>query len=107
MTRTSGAHGPGRKETRARRLSIAPPSQVVAPYRDVIRHVTSSLVAMIPLVMMFADDVELGNKWPWIAGTLATVAAMARAMNSPEGEKFIARFMPWLAAENYDKPAPR
>lgn len=107
MTKASGGHGPGRAETRARRLSIAPPSQVVAPYRDVIRHLTSSLVAMIPLVLMFADDVELGNKWPWLAGALATVAAMARVMNSPEGEKFIARYLPWLTAENYEKPTPR
>lgn len=107
MTRTSGAHGPGRKETRARRLSIAPPSQVVAPYRDVIRHLTSSLVALIPLVLMFADEAKLDTQWPWLAGTLATVAAMARVMNSPQGEQFIARFLPWLAAENYDQPPPR
>lgn len=107
MTRTSGAHGPGRKEARAGRLKIAPPSQVVAPYRDVIRHLTSSLIAMIPLVLMFADEVDLYNKWPWVAGTLATVAAAARVMNTPQGEKFIAQFMPWLAAENYNHPTPR
>lgn len=107
MTRTSGAHGPGRKETRARRLSIAPPSQVVAPYRDMVRHLTSSLVAMIPLVLMFADDVDLYSNWPWVAGTLTTVAAMARVMNTPRGERFIAQFMPWLAAENYEQPTPR
>lgn len=107
MTKASGGHGPGRAETRARRLSIAPPSQVVAPYRDVIRHLTSSVVALIPLILMFSEDVNLSEKWPWVAGGLATVAAVARVMNSPEGEKFIARFMPWLAAENYEKPTPR
>lgn len=107
MTRTSGAHGPGRKETRARRLSIAPPSQVLAPHRDVMRHLTSSVVAMIPLLLMFADEAKLSTQWPWLAGALAMVAAMARVMNSPEGEKFIARYLPWLAAENYEKPSPR
>lgn len=107
MTKASGGHGPGRAETRATRLAIAPPSQVVAPYRDVIRHLVSSLVALIPLILMFADEAMLTTQWPWLAGTLATVAAMARVMNSPEGEKFIARFLPWLAAENYEKPTPR
>lgn len=104
MTKASGGHGPGRGETRARRLSLAPPSQVVAPHRDMFRHLTSSVVALIPLVLMFSEDVNLSDKWPWVAGGLATVAAVARVMNSPEGEKFIARFMPWLAAENYDQP---
>lgn len=107
MTKASGGHGPGRAETRATRLAIAPPSQVVAPYRDVIRHLASSLAAMIPLILMFADEIDLYSKWPWLAGTLVTVAAMARVMNTPEGEKFIARFLPWLAAENYEQPRPR
>lgn len=104
MTKATGGHGPGRAETRARRLTLAPPSQVVAPYRDMFRHLTSSVVALIPLVLIFADEAKLEQQWPWLAGTLAMVAAMARVMNSGPGEQFIARFMPWLAAENYDQP---
>lgn len=104
MTQTSSGHGSGNGDGRARRLALAPPSQVMAPWRDIIRHLTSSTVAMVPMLVMLAIELDLAKQWPWVASALATVAAVARIMNTPQGEKFIARFMPWLSAENYELP---
>lgn len=104
MTETSSEHGAGNGAARARRLALAPPSQVMAPWRDIMRHLTSSTLAMLPLLVMLADELNLSEQWPWVAGALATVAAVARVMNTPQGERFIAMFMPWLSAENYHLP---
>lgn len=104
MTETSSGHGAGKGAARARRLALAPPSQVMAPWRDIMRHLTSSTLAMIPLLIMLADELHLSDQWPWVAGALAIVAAVARVMNTPQGERFIAKFMPWLSAEDYQLP---
>lgn len=104
MTETSSEHGAGNGAARTRRLARSPPSQVMEPWRDIFRHLTSSTLAMIPLLVMLANELDLANEWPWVAGALATVAAVARVMNTPQGERFIAMFMPWLSAENYQLP---
>lgn len=78
---------------------MSTPTQVQRPWRATARTIFAALVAlaaMLPLLVQASGvDETLGP----IAGALAIAGAITRVMARPEVEDFLARFLPFLAAD--------
>ena len=74
----------------------AQPTQAAHPWRATIR---TTLAAVLGLAVLAPEIVaELGvGSIPWVAGTLAVIAAVTRVLAIPGVVAWTERFMPWLA----------
>lgn len=65
-------------------------------------------LSSIPIGVQIVQALGLDSV-PWIASTLAIIAAVSRALNTPTAEAWVARYLPGLAAGIYqprDKNSP-
>lgn len=79
---------------------VAPPTQVRRPWRTTARTLFQALVALAVLFPLLVEQTGLTTEdAPWLVIPLGVAAAVARIMALPQVEAFLARFVPFLAAE--------
>ena len=79
---------------------VTNPTQVRRPWRATLRTVFQALVALAVMAPVLVEATGLqADQWPWLAGVLAVAAAITRIMALPQVEDFLARFIPFLAAQ--------
>lgn len=86
---------------------VAGPTQVRRPWRSTVRTIFQAVVAgaaVAPSVYEAAAHHNADAATGWAAGGLALAAAITRVMALPAVEAFLARFVPFLAAEPKPKP---
>lgn len=104
MTLSAMTVTPSGKTQRGMARAVAalesPPTQVRHPWREAVRNVLVAGLASVPIGVQIIQDSELDSV-PWIASTLALIAAVSRVIHTPEAESFLARYVPGLAAGIY------
>lgn len=81
-----------------------PPTQVRRPWRATVRTVFQALVSLAALAPLLAVAVEEATGYdldgiPFVVAVLAFSAAVTRVMAIPAVERFLRRFIPFLATE--------
>lgn len=76
-------------------------SHVRHPWRSTARTTMVAGLALIPVLPDVANALGI-QEIPWVARALVVAAAIARVMAIPEVERWIHRWIPWLAAEPYE-----
>lgn len=77
-----------------------PPSQVIHPWRAVLRTTLTALIAFLPLIPQIADAINI-DEIPEVAKFLAITIAVQRVLTLPGVENWLKQYAPWLAAEGY------
>lgn len=75
------------------------PTQVRRPWRATVRTGIAVVVALAAMLPALVDAAGIDEAWPPAAAALAIAAAITRVMALPAVEAFLARFVPWLAAD--------
>lgn len=86
----------------------SPPTQVRHPWRETVRITLVAALSSVPIGVQIVEELGLDSV-PWIASTLAIIAAVSRVIHTPMAEAWVARFLPGLAAGIYrrrDKSNP-
>lgn len=78
------------------------PTQVRRPWRATIRTAFAVVVALAAMLPLLVDAAGLDQTLPPVAGALAIAGAITRILALPAVETFLARFVPWLAADPAD-----
>jgi len=73
------------------------PTQVQHPWRATLRTVLAGLIGLLPLLPILVETLGVATV-PWVAGTLAVVGAVTRALAMPAVQVWIAEYLPWLSA---------
>lgn len=76
------------------------PTQTVYPGRATLRTLVAAAIAFIPVGTALITAADLDSV-PLIAGFLGLGAAITRVMAMPATEAFLQRYVPWLAASQY------
>jgi len=84
-----------------------PPTQVRRPWRATFRTAFAVVVALAAMMPALVQASGVDETWPPVAGALAIAGAVTRIMALPAVETFLARFLPFLAAEPKSDNAPR
>lgn len=84
-------------------MSTPTPTQVAYPWRSTVRTLFAAVVALASLVPTILATTGLDG-WAYATQVAAVAAGITRLMALPGVNDFIARFVPWLAAE--PKPTP-
>lgn len=74
-------------------------TQVRRPWRATVRTALAVVIALAAMLPALVDASGLDQTAPPVVGALAIAAAVTRVMALPAVEAFLARFVPWLAAE--------
>lgn len=82
-------------------------TQVKRPLRATLRTTVAATAGFLPVLPYIAEEFHLVEALPWMAGVLATAAAITRIMATATVEDWLRRFFPLLAADVYDDPAPK
>lgn len=80
------------------------PTQVRRPWKATVRTVFAVVVALAAMFPLLVQASGLDETLGPVAGALAISSAITRIMALPSVDDFLARFLPWLAA---DPPARR
>lgn len=89
-----------RRTTDTAGVKAAPPTQVRRPWTATARTVAQGLLAFLVLLPFIVDASGVDPVGlPWLAGFLATAAAITRVMALPQVEAFLRRYLPFLAAD--------
>lgn len=78
---------------------MSTPTQVQRPWRATARTAFAVIVALAAMTPLLVDAAGLDETAGPIAGVLAIAGAITRIMALPAVEAFLARFLPWLAAD--------
>lgn len=73
------------------------PTQVVHPWRSVLRTVFQAVVGLAAAWAIIVQAVGLDETIPWVATSLVITGAITRFMNSPAANAILERFLPFLA----------
>ncbi|SFM72171.1 hypothetical protein SAMN05421671_3140 [Pimelobacter simplex] len=85
---------------------MSTPTQVRRPWRATARTLFAAVVALAAMLPLLVQASGLDDTWAPVAGALAIAGAITRIMALPVVEDFLARFVPWLAAEPPVRVAP-
>ena len=78
---------------------MSTPTQVARPWRATVRTGLAVVVALAAMMPLLVDASGLDETAGPVAGVLAIAGAITRVMALPQVEAFLARFVPWLAAD--------
>lgn len=78
---------------------MSQPTQVTYPWRSTARTAFQVLVAVAAVWALVVEAAGVDQTNTVIAATVAGAAGVNRVMALPAVNDFIARFIPWLAAE--------
>ena len=76
-----------------------PPTQVRRPWRSTARTVFQAVVGFAAMWGLVVGALEVDGTLPWVTASLAVTGAITRVMALPAVEKWLASFVPFLAAE--------
>ncbi len=79
------------------------PTQVRRPWKATIRTVFAAVVALAAMLPLLVQASGLDETLGPVGGALAIAGAITRIIALPAVDAFLARFVPWLAAD----PPPR
>lgn len=79
------------------------PTQVRRPWKATARTVFAAVVALAAMLPLLVQASGLDETLGPVGGALAIAGAITRVMALPSVDDFLARFLPWLAAD----PPPR
>lgn len=82
-----------------RNLPSSSPTQVARPWRATVRTTFAVIVALAAMLPLLVDAAGIDETLPGVAGVLAIAGAITRVLALPAVEAFLARFLPWLAAD--------
>lgn len=74
-------------------------SQEKHPWKTIVRTVLQAVIGLLVILPQVVEAADLSESIPWVAGGLAVSAAVTRVMALPSVEKWLRRFVPWLAAD--------
>lgn len=80
-------------------MSAPTPTQVARPWRATVRTAFAVVVALAAMLPLLVDAAGVDETAGPVAGALAISAAVTRILALPAVETFLARFVPWLAAD--------
>ena len=69
------------------------------PWRASFRTAFQAVVALAASWAIIVETLGIEGQWPWVGTSIAVAAAITRTMSLPEVEEWLARFLPWLAAD--------
>jgi hypothetical protein len=72
---------------------------VKRPWRATLRSVFQALVGFAAMWGVIVEAIGLDPSWQWVATSLAVTGAVTRVMALPGVEKWLERFLPFLAAD--------
>lgn len=75
------------------------PTQVEHPFRTTLRTVFQGAVAFAAMWGLIVEAAGLPADWRWVSVSLVVTGAITRVMAVPQVEAWLARFIPWLAAD--------
>lgn len=78
------------------------PTQVKRPLRATIRTTLAAIVGFLPILPTVAKEFGLVEALPWMAGVLAMSAAVTRILATPQAEKWLETYFPWLTANEHN-----
>lgn len=81
------------------------PTQVRRPWRASLRTGFAVIIALAAMTPSLVAASGLDETLRPVAGALAIAAAITRIMALPAVDEFLARFLPWLAADPDPEPA--
>lgn len=93
------------RETAARHN---PPSQARHPWRATFRTMIAAAIGLLPILALVLEEAHesFGNSVPWLLAASTTAGIFTRAMSTPQAEEWLAKYVPCLAAEEYDNFGP-
>ena len=80
-------------------MTAPAPTQVRRPSRSSCRTVFQPAVAFGAMWGLVVEAMGLNGRWQWVSASLVVTAAITRVMAVPQVEDFLARFLPFLAAD--------
>lgn len=80
-------------------MTAPTPTQVRRPWRSTFRTVFQAAVAFAAMWGLVVEAMGLNERWQWVSASLVVTAAITRVMAVPQVEDFLARFLPFLAAD--------
>lgn len=83
------------------RERVENPTQVIRPWRSVLRTVIIAGLALLLMAPDLADALALEDV-PEVAGVLAAAAGLQRILALRPVERWLQKYMPWLAADVYE-----
>ena len=69
------------------------------PWRTVVRTIFQAVVGFASMWALIVGALGLDETLPWVAASLAVTGGITRVMAIPEVNAWLARWVPWLAAE--------
>ena len=78
---------------------LVTPTQTRHPWRATIRTALAVVVALAAMLPALVAASGVDQTLAPVAGALALAAAITRVMALPAVDEFLARFVPWLAAD--------
>jgi hypothetical protein len=75
------------------------PTQVKRPWRATARTVFQALVGFAAMWGVIVETIGLDPSWQWVSASLVVTGAITRIMALPAVEEFLAKFLPFLAAQ--------
>lgn len=79
--------------------TTAAPTQVRRPWRSTTRTIFQAVVGLAAMWALIVEAIGLDADWRWVAASLAVTAAITRVMALPAVERWLAAFVPFLAAQ--------
>lgn len=76
----------------------AEPTQVRHPNRATVRTLFQAVVAFAAMWGLIVEAMDIDPGIPWVAASIAATGAITRVMALPQVNDWLARFVPWLAA---------
>lgn len=73
-------------------------TQAKRPWKATARTVYAALIGSVPLLPILVNHLGAAAV-PWVAGTIATITAIARFLADGRVERFLCEYAPWLAAD--------
>jgi hypothetical protein len=74
-----------------------PPTQTRHPWRATTRTTAAAIIGLLPILPSIINAFGVSSV-PWVAGTLAGIAAVTRVLAMPAVEVWMKAYAPWLAA---------
>ena len=74
-----------------------PATQTRHPWRATVRTTAAAIVGLLPILPSIIDAFGVSSV-PWVAGTLAMIAAVTRVLAMPQVERWMKTYASWLAA---------
>lgn len=83
---------------------MAAATQVRRPWRATVRTLFQAVIGFAAMWGIVVEALGLDTEWQWVSASLVATAALTRLMAVPQVEAWLLRFVPFLAAEQPEKP---